>query len=53
MAKGIARIAESKNPKTRYAIGGGAKMFMFLRNVLSDSLLDRLMWRVSQSGKLG
>lgn len=53
VAKGIARIAESKNPKARYAIGGGAKMFMFLRNVLSDRLLDRLMWRVSQSGKLG
>jgi NAD(P)-dependent dehydrogenase (short-subunit alcohol dehydrogenase family) len=53
VAKGIARIADTRNPKARYAIGGGAKMFMFLRNVLPDSLLDQLMWRVSQSGKLG
>jgi NAD(P)-dependent dehydrogenase (short-subunit alcohol dehydrogenase family) len=53
VAKGIARIADTRSPKARYAIGGGAKLFMFLRNVLPDSLLDPLMWRVSQSGKLG
>jgi NAD(P)-dependent dehydrogenase (short-subunit alcohol dehydrogenase family) len=53
VARGIARIADMTRPKARYAIGGGAKLFMFLRAMLPDSLLDRLMWRVSQSGKPG
>ncbi len=49
VARGIARIADRSNPKARYAIGGGAKVFMFLRDVLPDRILDGLMWRLSQS----
>jgi NAD(P)-dependent dehydrogenase (short-subunit alcohol dehydrogenase family) len=51
VAKTISRAAAASRPRTRYATGGGAKLFMFLRATLSDRMLDRLMWRVSQSGK--
>jgi NAD(P)-dependent dehydrogenase (short-subunit alcohol dehydrogenase family) len=53
VAKTISRAIAASRPRTRYATGGGAKLFMFLRAVLSDRMLDRLMWRVSQSGKVG
>lgn len=53
VAQTIARAATSRNPRPRYATGGGAPFFLFLRSVLSDRLFDRLMWRISQSGGLG
>jgi NAD(P)-dependent dehydrogenase (short-subunit alcohol dehydrogenase family) len=48
VARTIARAVRAKRPRTRYATGGGARVFLFLRSVLSDRMLDRLMWRFSQ-----
>jgi len=49
IANAIAKAAGARRPRTRYAIGGGAKPILFLRRLLSDRLFDRLMWRISQS----
>ncbi len=43
VAKTIARSATVRRPKTRYATGGGAKMILFLRRVLTDRMFDKLM----------
>ncbi|HEU4472694.1 MAG TPA: oxidoreductase [Flavisolibacter sp.] len=43
VAKTIARAVTAGKPKTRYATGGGAKLILFLRRVLSDRMFDRLM----------
>ena len=48
VAKTILRAISAGRPKTRYATGGGAKTILFLRKILSDRLMDRLMWRISQ-----
>ena len=41
VAKTIVRAAMAKTPKTRYATGGGAKIILFLRRILSDKMFDR------------
>jgi short-subunit dehydrogenase len=46
VAKTIVRAAVSKRPKTRYATGGGAKIILFLRRILSDRLFDKLILRM-------
>ncbi|MGO9480295.1 MAG: oxidoreductase [Candidatus Kryptoniota bacterium] len=46
IARVIARIIESKHPRTRYAAGGGAKPVLFLRKILTDKAFDRLMLKV-------
>jgi short-subunit dehydrogenase len=46
VAKTIVRAAISKRPKTRYATGGGAKILLFLRKILSDRMFDKLMLRM-------
>lgn len=43
IAKTIVKAASSKNPKTRYATGYGAKLLLFMRSILSDRLFDRMM----------
>ncbi len=43
VAKTIVRAAKAQRPKTRYATGGGAKLILFLRSILSDRMFDRLM----------
>jgi len=43
IARTIVKAATAKRPKTRYASGGGAKLIIFLRRILSDKLFDRLM----------
>jgi short-subunit dehydrogenase len=43
VAKTILRAALAKRPKTRYSTGGGAKIILFLRKILSDKMFDRLM----------
>lgn len=43
IARAIARAIKSRHPKTRYAVGGGAPVVLFLRRVLSDRMFDRLM----------
>lgn len=43
VARTIARAINAKRPKTRYATGGGAKMILFLRRILSDKMFDKVM----------
>lgn len=43
IAKAIDQAVEASRPKTRYAVGGGAKTILFLRNILSDKLFDFVM----------
>jgi NAD(P)-dependent dehydrogenase (short-subunit alcohol dehydrogenase family) len=50
VADGIGRAVKARRPRARYAIGGGAKRFLLVRRLLSDRILDRLMWRMSQGG---
>jgi NAD(P)-dependent dehydrogenase (short-subunit alcohol dehydrogenase family) len=49
VANVIARAVKTRRPRTRYAAGGGARLFLFLFKVLSDRMADRLMWRMSQA----
>lgn len=43
VAKVIARAATVKRPCTRYATGGGAKLILFLRRILTDRMFDKLL----------
>lgn len=43
IAKLIKKGIEAKRPKTRYAAGYMAKPLLFLRSILSDKMLDRLI----------
>ncbi|WP_349663416.1 SDR family NAD(P)-dependent oxidoreductase [Cellulophaga lytica] len=43
IAKAISKAIEAKNPKTRYAVGGGAKIAKFMRSILSDKMHDKMM----------
>jgi short-subunit dehydrogenase len=40
IAQTIAKAINSNNPKTRYAVGGGAKLLLFMRRILSDKIFD-------------
>jgi NAD(P)-dependent dehydrogenase (short-subunit alcohol dehydrogenase family) len=48
VAETIARAAGATAPRTRYATGGGARIVLFLRRILSDRMFDRLIRRFSQ-----
>ena len=41
IAQVIEKAIKVKKPKTRYAIGFGAKPFLFIRRVLSDKMYDK------------
>ncbi|MGY4818235.1 oxidoreductase [Pseudomonas chlororaphis subsp. piscium] len=43
IADTIARAVSARRPKTRYAVGFGAKPLIFLRRLLSDRAFDALM----------
>ena len=43
VAKTIVKSVRSSKPKTRYETGGGARMVLFLRRVLSDRAFDSMM----------
>jgi len=43
VAKTIVRAINAGRPKTRYATGGGAKLILFVKSILSDRMFDRLM----------
>ncbi len=43
VAKTILKATLSNNPKTRYSTGGGAKIILFIRKILSDKMFDKLM----------
>ena len=42
VAKVIEKSILVKKPKTRYVVGAGAKLFLFLRKILSDRMFDRV-----------
>lgn len=44
IADTIAKAVTAKKPKTRYAIGFGAKPMIFMRSLLSDRAFDGMMW---------
>jgi short-subunit dehydrogenase len=46
VAKTIVKAAISRHPKTRYATGGGAKIILFLRKILSDKMFDKMVLSV-------
>jgi len=43
VARTIVKAAICRRPKTRYATGGGAKIILFVKKLLSDRMFDRLM----------
>ena len=43
VAKTIVKAAKANRPKTRYATGGGAKIILFMRSILSDRMFDKVM----------
>jgi NAD(P)-dependent dehydrogenase (short-subunit alcohol dehydrogenase family) len=43
VANTIVKAVQARTPKTRYATGGGAKLVLFLRRVLSDRAFDSVM----------
>lgn len=43
IAKTILKAITSSRPKTRYAVGGGAKFILFFRRILSDRMFDKVM----------
>jgi short-subunit dehydrogenase len=45
IAKAIAKAVSKRNPRTRYAVGGGAKPVLFLRAVLPDKGFDFVVSR--------
>ena len=49
VAATIARALRARRPRTRYATGGGARMILFLRRILSDRAFDGLMRMVEKT----
>ena len=47
IAKAVAKAATARRPKTRYAIGSGAKPLIFLRRWMPDRTYDAFIRRVS------
>jgi short-subunit dehydrogenase len=46
VAKTIEKAINATRPKTRYATGGGAKIILFVRRILTDRMFDNLMLRM-------
>ena len=47
IAKAVTKAASARKPKTRYAVGSGAKPLIFLRRWLSDRAYDAVIRRIS------
>ena len=47
IAKTVTKAATARRPKTRYAVGSGAKPLIFLRRWLPDRAYDAFIRRVS------
>jgi NAD(P)-dependent dehydrogenase (short-subunit alcohol dehydrogenase family) len=43
IAEAIIKASNTKRPRIRYAVGGGAKPILFIRRVLPDQAFDRVM----------
>jgi NAD(P)-dependent dehydrogenase (short-subunit alcohol dehydrogenase family) len=46
IARTVVRAAKARRPRTRYAVGAGAKPLILTRTVLPDRVFDRLITRV-------
>lgn len=46
VAAAIARAVRARRPKTRYAVGSGARPILLARRLLSDRMFDRLVARI-------
>lgn len=46
VARAIEKAATVRRPRTRYAVGGGAKPILFARSLLSDRAFDKIIGRV-------
>ena len=46
ITKGVIEAVKAKKPKTRYAIGRGAKSVLLLRQFGSDRIFDKIMMRM-------
>ena len=46
VAKAIGRAVTARRPRTRYAVGGGAKPILLLRRLLTDRAYDRFTVRM-------
>lgn len=42
VAKAIKKAIVASRPRTRYAVGGGAGLVLFMRRILSDRMFDRM-----------
>jgi len=52
VAKAVSHAVNSKNPKTRYAIGKYAKLLIFSRTFLGDRIFDRIAsMQIKQAGR--
>lgn len=51
IADTIAKAVTAKKPKTRYAVGFGAKPMIFMRVLLSDRAFDGMMWAATGISK--
>jgi len=49
IARTVVRAAKARRPRTRYAVGAGAKPLILTRKVLPDRVFDRLITRVVAS----
>lgn len=47
IAKTVSKVATARRPKTRYAVGSGAKPLIFMRQWLPDRAYDALIRRVT------
>jgi len=43
VARAVGKAATARRPRTRYAVGGGARPILLLRRLLSDRAFDRLI----------
>ena len=43
ISRTVLKIINSKNPKTRYLVGRGAKMLVAIRRILGDKIFDSMM----------
>jgi hypothetical protein len=43
VANAIARAVQSPRPRTRYAVGGGARSILFTQRLLTDRGFDRFI----------
>jgi NAD(P)-dependent dehydrogenase (short-subunit alcohol dehydrogenase family) len=52
VAQTIVKAVQARKPRTRYAIGGGAKPVLFLRRMLSDRAFDAMMLMGARPAKV-